>query len=247
MGTFNTQGSLCGKIGTVVAASWNGIEYIRSLPQHFKDKKSKRQLCQRSKFAMVFRVLQSMTDYLRVGFKPIAYHQSAFNAAMSHNLHNMPVDHNGKVELDFSRMRVSSGRLLNAYYMKAVRQYGKIVATWTDNTGVGATKRDDRARLLVHDIEKGLSITAEVRRDAELVELALPDSWASDKLAIYLSFASADGKDVSISQYLGTVKAFKINENAEYSLHISFDEKLPSNTPIKPTPSPSAIPKGKWH
>lgn len=228
MGTINRDGVLCGRIGPVVAASWNGINYLRSLPRHYKDKKSKKQICQRNKFTMVFRLLQRMKEYLRVGFKPMAYHQSAFNAAMSHNLQNVIINRKGQSEIDYSRLCLSIGTLPNAFSMKVERAFGQILISWTDNSNIGVAQKNDIARPLVYNIDKQqVLFTSESIRSIEPLDafspsefsmvierrvgglaVVLPDSWAGDRLAVYMSFTSADGNNVSISSYLGTIRAF---------------------------------------
>ena len=46
-------GGFRGKVGTVIGASWNGIAYMRGLPQSTKDRKSAAQLAQRDFFREV--------------------------------------------------------------------------------------------------------------------------------------------------------------------------------------------------
>jgi hypothetical protein len=46
-------GGFKGKVGTVIGASWNGIAYMRGLPQSVKDRKSAAQIAQRDFFKEV--------------------------------------------------------------------------------------------------------------------------------------------------------------------------------------------------
>ena len=46
-------GGFKGKVGTVIGSSWNGIAYMRGLPQSTKDRKSAAQLVQRDFFREV--------------------------------------------------------------------------------------------------------------------------------------------------------------------------------------------------
>ena len=46
-------GGFKGKVGTVIGSSWNGIAYMRGLPQSTKDRKSAAQLAQRDFFREV--------------------------------------------------------------------------------------------------------------------------------------------------------------------------------------------------
>jgi hypothetical protein len=90
MGTIKqgVLGSFSGKVGTVIGASWKGINYMRSIPQHVKNPRTEGQVSQRSKFALVLNFLKPVTGFLRTGWKLYAHRQSPFNAAMSYTLAN---------------------------------------------------------------------------------------------------------------------------------------------------------------
>jgi hypothetical protein len=53
MGTIKQGilGGFSGKVGTVIGASWKGINYMRSIPQHVKNPRTAGQVSQRSKKA----------------------------------------------------------------------------------------------------------------------------------------------------------------------------------------------------
>ena len=53
-------GGFKGKVGTVIGASWNGIAYMKGLPQSQKDPKTAAQVAQRS----FFREVQDLVDQL---------------------------------------------------------------------------------------------------------------------------------------------------------------------------------------
>lgn len=77
-------GGFSGKVGPVIGFSWNGISYMRSLPQHFNDARTPRQLQQRAKFNKAMEFLTPIKDYIRVGYNTYAVKKSAFNAAVSY-------------------------------------------------------------------------------------------------------------------------------------------------------------------
>ncbi len=77
-------GGFSGKLGNVVGASWKGIDYMRIKPANVANPKTQGQLDQRSKFALVLNFLQSMTAFVRLGFKLYATKKTQFNSAMSY-------------------------------------------------------------------------------------------------------------------------------------------------------------------
>ena len=54
-------GGFKGKVGTVIGASWNGIAYMRGIPQSQKDPKSVAQLKQRDFFREVQNLVGQLT------------------------------------------------------------------------------------------------------------------------------------------------------------------------------------------
>jgi hypothetical protein len=81
-------GGFSGKVGTVVGASWKGISYMRSIPQHVHNPRTEGQVNQRSKFSVALHFLQPLNDFIRTGYKLYAHRQSPFNSAMAYTLAN---------------------------------------------------------------------------------------------------------------------------------------------------------------
>jgi hypothetical protein len=116
MGTIKKGilGGFSGKVGTVVGASWKGISYMRSLPQHVKTPRTEGQISQRSKFALTLNFLKPITGFLRTGWKLYAHRQSPFNAAMSYALANAINRTYPNYAIDPSKVLVSRGSLAPA-------------------------------------------------------------------------------------------------------------------------------------
>ena len=54
-------GGFRGKVGTVIGASWNGIAYMKGLPQSQKDPKTAAQMAQRNYFTEIQRLVSQLT------------------------------------------------------------------------------------------------------------------------------------------------------------------------------------------
>lgn len=90
MGKINQGilGGFSGKVGNVVGGSWKGIDYMRVKPASVANPRTEDQLDQRSRFVTVLNFLKPMKEFVKVGFKRYAIKMTAFNSAMSYNLHN---------------------------------------------------------------------------------------------------------------------------------------------------------------
>jgi hypothetical protein len=152
MGTIKQGilGGFSGKVGAVIGASWKGINYMRSIPQHVKNPRTEGQVSQRSKFALALNFLKPVTGFLRTGWKLYAHRQSPFNAAMSYTLANAITGTYPDYAIDPSKVLVSRGGLAPAANASATPAgAGTITFDWEDNSGVGNAKQTDKALLAV--------------------------------------------------------------------------------------------------
>jgi hypothetical protein len=210
MGTIKKGilGGFSGKVGTVVGASWKGISYMRSLPQHVKNPRTDGQMSQRSKFALALNLLKPTTAFLRTGWKLYAHKQTPFNAAMSYTLANAITGTYPDYSIDPSKVLVSRGSLATAANASAVAAGGNIEIAWDDNSGVGSAKQTDRALIAVLNPAKGEAITdtAGAERTEGAQTVIVPADWAGDEVQVYLGFISEDKREVANSVYLGAVE-----------------------------------------
>ena len=207
MGTIKkgVLGGFSGKVGTVVGASWKGIDYIRSLPASVKNPRTEGQVTQRTKFTVALDFLRPIVAYLNVGFKPYTSKQSAYNAAMSYNVSNAVTGTFPDFELDYPNALVSKGSLLGAEDAAATAATGSISFAWTDNSGVSNALGADIAMPLAFNISKGQAVfkTNGAERSTEADVLTIPANWTGDDVEVYLGFVSKDGSLVATSAYLG--------------------------------------------
>ena len=70
MGTIKKGilGGFSGKVGNVVGASWRGIEYIRSLPSSVRNPRTEAQVTQRTRIALIGKMMKSIVPIIRIGF-----------------------------------------------------------------------------------------------------------------------------------------------------------------------------------
>jgi hypothetical protein len=81
-------GGFSGKVGSIIGATWKGIDYIRIVAANVTNPKTPAQESQRSKFVTVLRFLQPLVAFLRIGFRLYANRMTQFNNAMFYNFHN---------------------------------------------------------------------------------------------------------------------------------------------------------------
>ena len=200
-------GGFSGKVGNVVGGTWKGIDYMRIKPANVSNPRTAGQVDQRSKFSTTLRFLQSMTDFLRVGFKLYANKMTQFNAAMSYNLNNAITGTYPNFMIDYASALVSRGGLTGAANGAVSSSGGLVEFTWTDNTGSGNAQATDKALLVVYNPAKDQAIydNAGAARSIAAQNLAMPNDFIGDDVEAFIGFISEDGKEVANSVYIGSV------------------------------------------
>jgi hypothetical protein len=209
MARFNkgVLGGFSGKVGPVVGGSWNGIDYIRSLPTIKKNRQfSEEQDIQRAKFSAAANFLKALQPLLMTTFKD-GNKMTGHNAALSYTLKNAVVGVYPDISIDYSLTQVARGTLPNAITPAAVSADAeKIRFSWGDNTGVGTAKPTDKVILVAYhpaSLTPVYTMGAAKRSDGT-AQLALP-GMSGKEVETWIAFMSEKGKDVSSSVYTGRI------------------------------------------
>lgn len=214
MGTIKQGilGGFSGKVGTVVGASWKGICTMRGLAPHVKNPRTREQLAQRSKFAMTLAVMQSMINFVRVGFKNVADKQTEFNAAMAYNIQNAIDGSYPDFNINYTNLMVSRGKLPMASNATVDAATGTVTFEWDDNSDEEGADARDIALCLCYDKDANESFAVTTagtgtRGTLPTQVINIPARAVGHKLECYLAFMREDGKSNSDSIYVGEVTA----------------------------------------
>jgi hypothetical protein len=188
-------GSVSGKIGNLVGATWRGIDYLRIMPASVYNPRTPAQTNQRAKFLLALRFVQPLLGFIKIGYKGYAVGMSAYNAAMSYLLRNSVVGDFPDQAISFSDVLVSRGRLRSVDAANATSpSEATIQVSWEDNTALGDCSSDDKAILVVYNGDKASvarSLEAGARSDG-LAEITVPLAYSGDTVQVYLAFSVAD-------------------------------------------------------
>ena len=200
-------GGFSGKVGSVVGASWKGIDYIRSLPSSVRNPRTPGQVKQRNKFSAVINFLSQITPLLRIGFKNYTGQQSAFNAAMSYNILNAVTGTGADITLNYPRVLISRGKLFGAPRGNATVVESEIILNW-DSVVSGSASLNDQAFVLLYNSTMGEAkyFVDECIRSEGGYMFEFTPAWKGCEVECYVGFVSEDGKEVSNSLYLGQVE-----------------------------------------
>lgn len=200
------NGPVSGKVGSVIAASWRGIDYVKSKQKVSTKKPSEAQLSQRRVFAMVSSWLKPLRDLIWIGFQSFKSGRTPVNEAISFTLKEAIVADGSESRINFSKVVFSRGELFISWILDVLSLVDAVLYIRWDDAPASAFCRDsDQANFVVYNAAKEKFVTFEqdtLRSDKE-VALQLPGDFSGDAVHCYMHYVSNTGVAVSTSQYLG--------------------------------------------
>lgn len=208
MGKQNTNMKIAwtGNTGGVVGFSVRGHHYTRSLAESVRNPRTEAQLEARAKFAFVSEAVSTMAPAYLDGY---LHYNATLNqrANLTRQVYSQAVTGNRTdgYSLDYSKVKMSRGNLVNPYNVTAAATGGTVTVTWSDNSGVGNALATDKANILVYNASRKESVykAAASARQAEEATAAYPTAWTGDTLYIYVWFSN--GSAESESKALGAL------------------------------------------
>ena len=201
-------GGFQGQLGTAYGCFWRLMDLIKAMPRKVKRPPTEAQLPARLRMALITSFLANLSKIIKIGFKNAAAPgQSAMNAAVSYNLNNAVTDTSPNYTIDFPELVISKGKLAGPYLVEVVIDAPAQVKFKWQQAAAGsqdAGNATDKATFIVFNAVKGRFVTLQgvVSRTALEYALQIPPDFSGDIVHCYMSFVSADGKEVSNSIYV---------------------------------------------
>jgi hypothetical protein len=212
MGTYKkgVLGPFSGKVGTVIGSTWNGIEYMRSLPKASTKAATDLQLTQRTKFGFANGFLGPISSLLNQGFKSQAVGKTGFNMASSHLISECITGVYPDFDIDYAKVLFSKGALEGAWSAGVTSSLvGQIELNWDDNSGFGTAKPTDKMVALIYNPAKSKFVyTLEngAVRSAGSDIISMPAQFAGDTVHVWIAFMKSDKTSFSTSIYVGEIE-----------------------------------------
>ncbi|WP_316810290.1 DUF6266 family protein [Pedobacter heparinus] len=183
-------GPFRGKVGTVVGSSWNGVFYLKSLPDFGDYQPSTAQLNVQAKMAFVTGFLKPLKPLLNIGYQQFNKGITPMNAATSYHLKNAVTGTSAlNYAIDYTKVMISEGNLPVADQAEvAVTVANKLNFTWVDDSDPDSTNGTDMATVLAINPAKGnyTRMIGAAPRSAETFVLDLPGYRSYPPIALQL-------------------------------------------------------------
>ena len=200
-------GPFDGKLGTAVGSRWKGINYIRSIGRRNRSKNpTPKQQAQMARFSFVGRFIKSMTALYKVTLKDYANDITEHNYVFRYTIANVLTGTYPDFGLNYPSALVAQGSLPNGGNPSASSgAAGEIRWNWTDNSGNGIAKADDKAILVAYCEELNqceFKLPGSMRQAA--VDSLVVAAFSGKQVQTWISFIAADD-NIATSIYTGAV------------------------------------------
>lgn len=209
MGKFlkGILGGFSGTIGTVVGGNWKGIDFMRSRPVRRSSNVTLAQEVQRAKFSLVTKFLFAVRTIVSEAYRDFSGQMSQYNHALQYTLKNAVAGEYPDFRIDYRKALIAKGKVPNAAAPAAVSTApGVINFSWTDNSGSGDAKPQDKAILIAYSELLNQSVYTMEGNFRSVGSAILPvPIFTGHEVQTWIAFIKENGKDVSSSIFTGTV------------------------------------------
>ena len=199
-------GAISGKVGPVVGSSWKSKNVIKAKGKK-PTKFSQKQIEHRAKFGLLMRFFHPMSPLIKKTFSDLGQDKTAMNLAFAHNFSTTITGAYPNFTIDYTKMIISKGSLLNANGITATAGAASDVKfQWTSNPGGASANATDKCIALVYCPEMGACnyILAGSARTSGSYSLDA-SNFKGKVVETWLAFIAEDQSDVSTSIYTGQV------------------------------------------
>jgi hypothetical protein len=200
-------GGFSGKVGSVVGASWRGIDYMRSLPRKSNKPATVAQLAQQNKMALFRGFLLGVDSIVEKCFQNIEK-CTRMNDALSYNMLNSIEGIYPEQSINFANFMFSKGELRGVWSPKVdSAKSNTIDFSWENGYLMPLCAADDQVMLVVYDPAENYfcNLQHAAQRADKKASIILPKRSKGHSVHCYISFYSERSGKSSTNEYLGQV------------------------------------------
>ncbi len=200
-------GSFQGQVGTVVGATWKGMEIMKIKRRTGMSKPTQKQIEQQARFSFMIKFVRPLSKLFDLTFNDPVEKITGINNAFRYNYRNALTGTYPLFSLRYNKVLVSKGMLLNAGSPTASAAGGGFVKfDWADNSDVAQANPDDKCILVVHcpELDQSVYTPGGAIRSTGTDSLNA-NIFTGKTVETWLSFINADGTEVAPSLYAGQV------------------------------------------
>jgi len=162
---------------------------------------------QQERTKLVSNMMKRLVPYLNVMYKSDAKNVSNYLAAISYNVNQAVTGKYPNYTIDYSKVSVSRGSLVDVDGCKATLQQNRLEITWNNNFSTRFASNasvDDVLQPAVYNRTQNKWSYPDMgaNRKQGQMQIELPDDWQNDQLELWVAFANAKVTESSHSEYV---------------------------------------------
>ncbi|KQT17115.1 hypothetical protein ASG31_12260 [Chryseobacterium sp. Leaf404] len=210
MATFNkgVLGGFSGKVGTVVGATYRGMNVLRSLPAKSSKPPTEKQLQQQMIFKLVTAFLQPLKGIQNQFFGSKQGTKSRTNMAQSYTMKECISISAGIPSLVYTKVMITKGELAGFQNVLSSAEPSQVIEfTWDDNSSQGNASATDQASVVCWCEETAAFEIFEnaAARNSSTASVTLSSFYSGKDVQVWVYFTNEAQTTASNSPYLGTV------------------------------------------
>lgn len=202
-------GGISGKIGDVIGYIRYGKAYVKMKTIKPKKEASLAQLAEREKMRVVNRFINSMTEFVRIGFTLEASDKthSANAAAKSYQMRNAVTGFYPALEIDYPQVLLCKGLIDPPVDVSVLVMATGLQFTWELSQRTSIYHKISRVMLLAYapTLNKSFYTLSGARIMEKTDFIELPLGFKGQLLHLYVAFHRDNKKQISDSTYAGVI------------------------------------------
>ena len=202
-------GSFTGKVGNVVGRVRQGQQVYCIYQPNVGNPQTPAQQANRMKITLLSQLGSAILNAIQVGFKQLDGYQkgSPYSAYVGYNckVAQPIIGTYPALEIDYPKVAVSEGSLMNPYNLQGSVDSNAISLTWADNSGMGNALATDVVHVVVYNLTKKAATfyPHTATRSERLSTSALPTAWAGDSIVVWAFMGRENETMMSKTMYVG--------------------------------------------
>lgn len=201
-------GETTGKIANTVSYMLNGVNVVRTIGEN-NHPPTDAQLANRIRTSLTAKLLRPIKPLIAITFKSLEFTQKdyAYNAATSYQKKNATQGEYPNISIDFSKVRIAQGNLMEALNPKVEVSDKGLLFSWDIDDKLEYNRKRDQVIVLAYTSQDSAYFLPSGARRSDGQQLLELKQFSKERnFETYIAFISDDRKEISNSQYLGQIK-----------------------------------------
>lgn len=201
-------GIFSGRVGNLIGCNYRGKQVLKTIPKKSTKPPTIAQQAQRMRIALAMQFLSPLKSIIGKGYGNSSCQKTPFAQCMAYHTKHAIIGTFPDLDIDYGKIVLTTGKLCRVDNPEMLsNRKACIDFSWTVDARPGMCYETDQAILVVYNSSQHryeFRRTNSNRID-QCATLEVPLGFSGHRVHCWIIFISANGKEFSTSEYLGTV------------------------------------------